>query len=296
MKAIRSSKFFPVLTALCLLLTSVVWAGELLTAIGVAGAIASILGLLAWSIQQLHEAIKTKEQKLASREKELSEAESQRDANIETNKNWERLIPRYDTLISQAETMLETATQEYEAAKTAYDDAKTEFQQKSDAYKQAKKAYDDHVDDCYYSQTNQFCSIESRLSYQKSQAQEELRKAKVSRTFAKSTYNSKKSDKAKAERLVKKYTRRQNEYKTAKDNLAESHATLLATIRTLNAQILQKKIEIAAAKMDLSTEEGAQSEAQAYQNRFKSASTQGLDMEQWVKDNPIPESLAPYMP
>ena len=75
MKAIRSSKFFPVLTALCLLLTSVVWAGELLTAIGVAGAIASILGLLAWSIQQLHEAIKTKEQKLASREKELSEAE-----------------------------------------------------------------------------------------------------------------------------------------------------------------------------------------------------------------------------
>ena len=63
----------------------------------------------------------------------------------------------------------------------------------------------------------------------------------------------------------------------------------------MNGQIEAKKLEIKAAKADLNMLENAGTEAPEYIRSLEEASADGLDMIQWISDNPPPENLSQYL-
>ncbi len=301
MIAIRNSKFF-VLIALLLSITTLVYAGFWYI-IGLIAAVFTIvvgfIQLVKWAV----ELVKSKKQKLADMEADLADAEKERDDNVEKYNEYKRLIERYDTLRGQAQSELDTADLVYEAAKQAYDAAKTEVSEKSKAYDQAKTAYDDHIYDCSYCEGSNLCTTGTQLSNQMSNSHEDLRQAKVSRTFARSTYNSAKKDKDKWQSKLDEYTKKRDDYQDDKDDLVESNAAVLEKIETLSTkEIPTQKQRIEESETYLEKVSNKETEAKGYHDSINAAYEAGEDMEpqvegieqwikdmvQWMEDNPPP--------
>ena len=295
MIAIQKSRLFILIALLaCLLCVPYVIASVLATVALVLGIVASIvtiiigiIALVKW-VQGIIRDLNDTLEGLKDQEKQVQD---QLEGNSEEEEDLTRLIDRYSTLLEQAEDNLYAAIDAVKSTEKVYNAAKAKVTKKSDAYKQAKKAYDDHEDDCYYCQTNQFCSIGSQLSYKKSQAQEELRKAKVSRTFAKSDFNKAKSEKRKWANYVLRYSGKLHNLREDHTDILEETVRLLKKQTDLNTQIGERDTDLLNAKDYLRKLNSAKS----YAESLRTARDAGNDMEQWVRDNPPPKDFIDYL-
>ena len=298
MIAIRNSKFY-VLIALLLSITTFVYAGYLIVLWGVIKAIATVAALIAATItliKALNELIKSEEQKLQDMEDDLADAEEEQKANRARYKELKNLIEEEDAAAQQAQSELYTADLEYEAAETAYEAAKKDVKEKSEASRKAKTAYDDHIYDCLYCEGSVLCPIGTRLSNQMSAAQTALQQAKVSQSFARSTYKSAEKDKDKWQSELNKHTKKRDDYQEEQNELTESHATLLIKITTLTKVDIPKKVQaIIDAKADLAKKNGNLSKHEKqkkaledWKSRCMAAYDAGEDMVEWFENNPAP--------
>ena len=296
MTSIRNSGLFTVIVLLaCLLCVPYAIAAVLTTVAAVVSIVAGVVGIVVilirltrWILGEIGDIRDT----LGNLKDQKTQVEDQLGENSGEEKELTKRINRYEDLLEQSEEELETATQENEAAKAAYDAAKKDVEDKEKIYDEISEEYADHVDGCVYCRVlMQPCSYDTQLSGEVSNALSDLREARVSRTFARSEYHSTKSEKARWNRYVSKYSSKLSNYRDDHSDLLEGSRRLINKKADLDTQIGEREIELRNAQDYLRKLQSAKS----YAKSIKAARDAGEDMEFWVRENPPPQEFLDYL-
>ena len=291
MKAIRNSKLFPILTLLCLCLTSFTWAVELLTVLGVVAAVASIIALIAYTADKINDAIKNRKKKLGELKADLKKLEGKIKKSRAKGKVIQKDIDELDPIVQALITSEYNAYLAYDAASQATKAAETSVKNTSQAYQASYKAWNDHVHSCSYCQSGSDCNTEYILFSQKQSAWWDWEYAKRRLGTAQADENEKSAAwKTESDKLNKERRKLSDLYQDKKDHV-EAHAQLLEDEKTLNDRIEDKKESILDAETDLENVGDSDTAAQDYMDSLNAAEAAGEDMDQWVNDNPPPDSL-----
>lgn len=292
MKVIRSSRLFPLIVVLCLFITGIALAGKLLA---IVGAIASIIALGAWLTEQITKAIKNKKKTLDELQESLDKKKDKRDENRDKAKDLDDDISELQADVANGVSAEYSAYLAYDEADKAYQKSEENVQEKSTAFKQAAKAFDDHVMNCYDCQRMRSCSNAVYVNSLKNRAWKDLVYAERQRDIAKSKSDTARDNWKEEWDDLKNDRNKLRDLKKDKDDLEEAHGELLTEIEDLEKQVGAKGAEIDAAESDLDTSKSAEKTAPEYMKNFDEAKNAGKDMDQWVEENPPPDSVKDFV-
>ena len=295
MKAIRNSGLFQVITVLCLFLTSISWAVEFVTVLAIISVVLSAIALGWMIIDKINNAIKSREKQLSDLENALKKAKDQRDKNRDQSETLGNAISALEADVAMFGAAEDSASLAFKAAYDAFVAAQKNVRNKSDAFKAAAKAFDDHVKNCYYCQQMSSCSTADYLLYQKNAAWMDLVYAERRLGIAEGKYDDAADDWNDAWDDLHEARKKLGDLKDDLSDLEEAHSKLLPEIKNLEeVQIPAKQGELDDAKADLGTAGATRQEGPDYIDRLNKANDAGEDMEQWVKDNPPPDSAKKF--
>lgn len=258
MEAIRNSKLFPIITVLCLLLTTLVYAVELMTALMVVAAVASIISLGVVVGEKIHKAIKNRKKDLADLKADRAKLEKKIKKSEDKAEKIQDDIDELDPEVDDLRQTEYSAYLEYHKAFQAEQTAKTNVETAKKAYEASNKAWKEHKKDCSICAAKENCNTEYRLYHQKERDKEDLDIAKRRLGMAEVERKKKRDAWDKAFTPYRKAESKLNALKLDKREHVESHADLLDEKESLNAKIKAKETSIGEAETDLATNDDAQ--------------------------------------
>ena len=259
--------------------------------LGVLGAVATIVMFISWVSGKIADFINGAENDLEGMEKALGKLRKQK------SKHMEAPAALLKELAAVEKEVADLKSSEYDADLNMiekwklYQRAEQDVQNKSTALSKATKDFDEHVKNCYYCQQMSDCSTADYLLYCKNASAKDLEYAKRGSGIAKNNYEAAASDWNKKNKELKKLNRRLSNLKADKGDFEEAFATLLNQIDELEGDIADKESEIERARKDLQVLENAKDAAPDYIGSFKDAQEAGEDMEEWIEENPPPDSV-----
>jgi len=285
------------------------------------GVAASIGGLLITLGNSISNAIKNKEKDLEGLKKDLGKLQEQRDEN---RKAYEELLKEIETLEEKIADLIPQVNDAWQAMIAAVDEVanKTEaVEQAEAAYDAAQTNYNSHIMDCYECEHDYECYTADALYAQVVAAERNLNTAKRQLEIAIDAYEQAKEAHKTLSDQLKEARRQLINLEADKADLEEAHATLLKQIAELEGKIAEKEAEIEAAKEDLQKVENAEDTLPGYVASYIEAKEaldndgdcddgdcddgdcddgdcddgDETDMEQWIEDNPPPESVAEFL-
>ena len=298
MIAIHNSRLFIVIALLaCLLCVPYVIAGVLETlalVLGIVAAVVTIVGGILWVKGQIENALKNRKKSLAQLEADKKKLEGKIKESRKKDKAIQADIDDLEPEVQALNSSQYTAELAYTEADQVTKKAQAEVNKASKAYKASEKAYNDHIRTCTQYMSESGCYTESILAQHKDSDKRLLdtmnRRLEIAQTDEKEKAAAWKTEWEKFKKANRKLTKLERD----KTKHVEAHGELLEEQKALNQQITAKEGSISEAEADLSTTQSAETAAPEYMKSFYAAQAAGEDMDQWVKDNPPPDSVKQF--
>ena len=317
---IRNSKLFMIIALLIFVCCLPHALGGWANILNRLGAAASITALLATLGIKISDDIKNKEKDLEGLKEEL----------VQINKQLEEYKKAYEELLKEIEDLkahlAELGREEYDAALKVYEmekaleAAKKAVEQAEAALDAATTNYNSHIMDCYECEHDYECYTADALYAQMVAAEEDLEFAKRRLEIAQKNYDNAAKEWARildaitdTQKALRKCNKKLKDIEEAVAPLLTRKTELAGDENDENdrGEIGRKEDEKAAAQKYLQTVENAEDTLPGYVASYIEAKEaldndgdcddgdcddgDETDMEQWIEDNPPPESVAEFL-